>query len=242
MAEDTAGDKAAIQDYESVRAAAEKNFTDGHSDWLKDSTVDVLAGVWKLAERCSEFLWDDVRGYGALLRRRNLAPSACVSELEQHIDDLVSQTRRRKWIPCLAELGECADVPAQAEEDWDHIVQYLAYYFHQVIEPWLWGHGKEPSGTELRPTRGKRGPKPNFEIHMQVARAVGCVATDRDWPQKLDEIAKELDRMRVPVPNTWKDHGCTSWCDQLRSERHLVTEAVRYRLKSARKAAAKTLR
>jgi hypothetical protein len=231
MSSETAREKA-TQTYETARAAAEREFNDSHTAWLSEASADADARIWSLAERCAEFLWHDLKAYACYVQGLALPKSEQVDQLEQHLDDLAAQTHRRKWLPGVVELSEVAVIPPTVEDDWRTVAQYAAFFLHQRLEPWIWGNASEPAVAELRPARGKRGPKPKTEEYARVVEVIKRVVGGDNWVDRIEDICSALDSDQIPPPPKWKGQGYDTWLERLRSDRHVVIEVLRYRMES----------
>lgn len=125
--------------------------------------------------------------------------------------------------------------------------------FYGVMERWrseLAGARRDPAGNTMRavavantthpyptyPTEpggaSKRGPKPDLEAALQVAKIVASVAPDGDWRSKWEEICEALDKEEIAYPRVWwTRRKWKRWADC--GERSLAVKAIGDRLRLA---------
>lgn len=95
----------------------------------------------------------------------------------------------------------------------------------------------KPASLPKSDRKGRKpGPKPDYETATLVAEVVAREAPDGDWRSMLDRVCEALDGAGVPCPGTWRKRDPTylTWSDCM--EKHLVVEAIKYRLKIAKQA------
>ena len=97
---------------------------------------------------------------------------------------------------------------------------------------------EQPNKETVPPAQRKRGPKPDSENHLKVARILKKYGDDWTSDLKLGMICEELDRQKVPVNRTWplrKLAPARSWSRAQENISGLVRKALKDRVKMAKK-------
>ena len=124
------------------------------------------------------------------------------------------------------------------EEEIDRILGLVSFALPWTEDEPLISAENEPKNGGLVPSRGKRGPPPDFETASKVAQIVARVAPNGDWRSKakLDDVCDALDEAGIAIPPKWpRERRCDSWFVCVATERSVVVKAIEYRLKQARK-------
>jgi hypothetical protein len=95
-----------------------------------------------------------------------------------------------------------------------------------------------PTTTQPSPPRKSRGPRPDMTKHESIANAVRPYGEDWKQENNLEDIAKKLDREKVPVTKTWpnrKPAGARTWKTALMSFPQDVVKTIAYSLQMTHK-------
>lgn len=87
--------------------------------------------------------------------------------------------------------------------------------------------------ADSQPVKAKRGPKAKMERHRDIADVVRSFGPK--WKEHLEQIAKKLDKLKIPSPPKWANRECParSWTRAVANFPNLAVKALEYSLKMA---------
>lgn len=98
-------------------------------------------------------------------------------------------------------------------------------------------HPSQTASPVVSPRPRQHGPKANMDRHRKIAEIVEPYGDE--WKQNVDEVARKLDGQKVPTSAAWAKQGrkVLSWQRAVQNRSELVTKAIEYSLKMARRKA-----
>jgi len=90
------------------------------------------------------------------------------------------------------------------------------------------------TSLEAHAPASKRGPKPNFKRHCEIRAVVRKLEDEgkRPWTEHLQDLLRQLDEDKVPIPKSWSDKKLKKWADAGR-QGDKARKVIQYALEQA---------